>query len=101
MVRYHNRITNLKSSCLPYIVYMYELNSGITGWIEEIRIVTRLLHLLSPSLDIVYDAVESAILKLSQDRWWESALKMPKLCLYALFNSLDEPDVLVRSNLKR
>ena len=82
---------------------MYEANSGINGWIDEVRVVAGLLYLPPLSLDAVYsmEAIDAAMLRLSQDRWWESGITMPKLRTYVTFKSLEEPDMLVRSNLKR
>ena len=65
--------------------------------------IAHILHLPPPTLDRVYDmgVVEAAILKYSQNGWWNKALGKPKLRMYIAFKDLAEPDVLVKSNLKR
>ena len=103
MVRYHNRISELKEDRLPRVAYEYEMTAGVKGWIEELRVITRLLHLPAPSLNSKYDMdnVQAAVLKLAQDRWWNEAQSKPKLATYVSFKDRDSPDTLVKSNLKR
>ena len=60
-------------------------------------------HFQPPSLECVYDLdmVDAAILRASQDGWWKPALDKPKLCTYVAFKGMFDPNVLVKSNLKR
>ena len=71
MVRYHNRMAKLKEQGLPRVAYQYEMTCGVKGWIEELKVITRLLHLTPPSLDIMYDMdnVQAAVQSLAQERW--------------------------------
>ena len=55
MVQYHNWIAKIDDYRLSRAAYNYELTCGVKGWIEELKVITRLLHLPPPSLDIMYN----------------------------------------------
>ena len=73
------------------------------SWVHEVENIARILHLPPPSLEHLYDleAAEAAIVKYSQNGWWNAALGKPKLRTYIVFKNISEPDNLVKSNLKR
>ena len=61
------------------------------------------LHLLEPSLNLIYDLdnVESALVTLEWKRWFEDVDKLSKLRCYKEFTDRDMFGVLGKGNLKR
>ena len=89
MLRYHNRIANLNDDRLPRIVYNHDVNVGRKSWVHEVENIARILHLPPPSLEHLYDleTVEAAIIKYSQNGWWNAAEGKAKLRTYISFKT--------------
>ena len=61
-----------------------------------------MLHLPQAS-DIIYDlvVVDSAINKVSEDKWWAKMYVKPKLCTYAEVKEHGEPNTFACGDLKK
>ena len=103
MMRYFNRVQNLKPDRLPRIVLEWEKSYGGKQWLGEIAKVAQILHLPPPMEGIQYDleAVQSAALQHSRDNWWREAEYKPKLRMYRQVRTVDDEVKLCRLGLQR
>ena len=103
MLRYHNRILLLEDDRLPKKIYYFDLATKKNAWIDEIRDIAKTLHLPGPEHAVLYDldVVQQAILRYSQNQWWEELDSKPKLRTYQTFKERDDGNVVVKANLPR
>ena len=103
MLRFHNRVVQLRDDRLPKMIYKYDIQSKKSTWLYEVRKITSTLHLPLPEHNLLYDldAVNSAILKYCQNEWWRELLTKPRLCFYALVKHMEDENTLARTNLVR
>ena len=103
MLRFHNRLLNMKPHRWPRIIYEYDIVQKKRTWVHEVDMICQNLHLPRPRARVEYDlgTVNQAILKYSYDMWWREAQKKPKLRSFIAFKDQAEPMNLVHSNLPR
>ncbi len=101
MVQYYT--ANLKHDRLPCSIYEYHIANGSVSWAKDLKLIATILLLQPPDLGLEYDvnAEEASILKLSQDQWWEEAIKISKLRSFAKLKDMETPNILVKGNLRR
>ena len=103
ILRYFNRVLNLKPDRLPRILLDYDMSHDGKGWLDDVKQITEKLHLPRPCHMVIYDLdnVKQSLMYLSREGWWNDAEDKPKLDSYKEFRGRECNNLIVQSNLSR
>ena len=102
MLRYFNRVRNLKTHGWPRIVVQWELDQGCPGRLGDIRRIAHRTDLPPPLLhDCTFDLefVCNEFQQLARAKWKDDANLKPKLRIYECISSFDRSTAIAKANL--
>ena len=102
MIRFFNRVQNMKDDRLPKVVLNWDFVSRTKGWLSDLSSVLTKLGLDPPEFDTPaynLDMIQALVQGVSRLEWEEEALTKPKLRTYIKVRCLDEQPCLVKANV--
>ena len=104
IVRYHNRLVEMKPNRLPVRIYNWEKSLNVQGWVKDCEFILNYCNMGDYSgienvcdLDVLY----SRLKKLNRDKWWLDAHGKSKLRTYIRIHDTENVQSIVKRNMPR
>ncbi len=105
MVRYHNRLIDMKEHRLPVIVYKWERSLKLESWASEIKHILAYSDMLHTDPEtwrkFDLDVLESRLRYLNRQKLWQEAHTMDKLVTFVKVHDIDNTKQVAKLNLPR
>ena len=105
IVRYHNRLMDMKNHRLPVIVYKWDHSLKLDSWASEVIHILTYADMLHDSPDtwrkFDLDVVESRLKFLNRQQLWQEAHTKDKLRTFIKVHDISNSKAIVSLNLSR
>ncbi len=103
IIRYHNRLIDMKAHRLPVIIYKWERNLKLDSWAAEVKHILSYADMLHDNADTwrKFDVIESRLKYLHRQQLWQEAHTKEKLRTFVKVHDISNTKAIVSLNLSR